>query len=268
MRETDSGASGKPRRRRGAAGAKRSPAFERLAAELRRVKQAAGLSYAELQSRTPYSRSSLERYINGKALPPKEAVRAIAEACGSDPRRLAELWDQADQARAAGTRRRRRWACWRMAAAVAAGAALTFALSVVPRLFGSDPAAPGTATPAPTGYPTTRLPESTWSRTAGAETSDTGPHRGVLSATIEWTGPSTGPYRGRITGSVRNQGAVGFCAIADAWYDGATSPIGQACGPGAVGAVASGFERTQRALVRVCLRHVSTNAVRRCSDWA
>ncbi|WP_406631509.1 helix-turn-helix domain-containing protein [Amycolatopsis sp. WGS_07] len=267
MRDTDSNAPDKPRQGHRAARPKRAPAAQRLAAELHRVKQASGLSYAELQARTPYSRSSLERYVNGKAWPAKDAVRAIAEACGSDPGHLTELWDEADRARGAGSAPRRR-SFRRLAVGVAAGAALILALLVAPRLTGSEPAPPGTTTPFPTGYTTSRLPESGWSRTVDAETSDTEPHGGVLTATIEWIGPSIGPYRGRITGSVRSQGAAGVCASADAWYDGAISPIGQACGPGAVSAVASSFERTQRALVRVCLRQATTNAVRHCSDWA
>ncbi|PXX71414.1 ricin-type beta-trefoil lectin protein [Nocardia tenerifensis] len=74
-----------------------TPAIQRLAAELRGIKQKAGHSFTHLQSRTSYSRSTLERYINGKLLPTREAVTAIARACDVDPQRLMELRDEAER---------------------------------------------------------------------------------------------------------------------------------------------------------------------------
>jgi transcriptional regulator with XRE-family HTH domain len=71
---------------------------QRLVDELRRVKRGSGLSYTRLESMTPYSRASLERYVNGKLFPTRQAVRDIAKACGSAPERLLELWEAADSA--------------------------------------------------------------------------------------------------------------------------------------------------------------------------
>ena len=48
-----------------------------LVAELRALKDGAGLSLADLARRTPYSKSSWERYLNGKTLPPQHAVAAL-----------------------------------------------------------------------------------------------------------------------------------------------------------------------------------------------
>ncbi|MCQ8193078.1 helix-turn-helix domain-containing protein [Streptomyces rugosispiralis] len=64
-------------------------------AELRRVKQTSGLSFARLESRTHYSKASLERYVNGKLFPGRDAVEDIARACDADPGPLLEFWDDA-----------------------------------------------------------------------------------------------------------------------------------------------------------------------------
>ncbi|MGW5696096.1 helix-turn-helix domain-containing protein [Streptomyces asiaticus] len=72
-----------------------SPAGRQLAAELRRIKQASGLSFARLEARTHYSKASLERYVNGKLFPGRDAVEDIAQACGADPGPLLEFWDDA-----------------------------------------------------------------------------------------------------------------------------------------------------------------------------
>ncbi|WP_256090352.1 helix-turn-helix domain-containing protein, partial [Actinacidiphila rubida] len=42
--------------------------------ELRVLTDRTGLSLSALAHRTPYSKSSWERYLNGKALPPQHAV--------------------------------------------------------------------------------------------------------------------------------------------------------------------------------------------------
>ncbi|MES4902601.1 MULTISPECIES: helix-turn-helix transcriptional regulator [unclassified Streptomyces] len=87
-----------PEAPRQAAVALNSAAGQRLAAELRRIKQASGLSFARLEARTNYSRASLERYVNGKLFPGRDAVEGIAQACGADPRPLLDLWDDALEA--------------------------------------------------------------------------------------------------------------------------------------------------------------------------
>ncbi|MGW6937552.1 helix-turn-helix domain-containing protein [Streptomyces xanthophaeus] len=71
----------------------------RLVAELRRLKDHSGLSLAALAGKTGYSRSSWERYLNGKQPVPREAVEELAQVCAVDPTRLVVLHDVAAQAR-------------------------------------------------------------------------------------------------------------------------------------------------------------------------
>ncbi|MHC0434215.1 helix-turn-helix domain-containing protein [Streptomyces sp. O3] len=76
------------------------PRARQFVVQLRRLKDHSGLGLAALASKTGYSRSSWDRYLNGKALPPAEAVEALARTCGTDPARLlaerevaAEAWN-------------------------------------------------------------------------------------------------------------------------------------------------------------------------------
>ncbi|MFE9534885.1 helix-turn-helix domain-containing protein [Streptomyces sp. NPDC006691] len=71
--------------------------LEQLFVELRRIKQASGLSYGQLADRTHYSRSSWERFLNGKQPPSKVAVEQFAAATGVDPRPLLGLLEPAGQ---------------------------------------------------------------------------------------------------------------------------------------------------------------------------
>jgi tetratricopeptide (TPR) repeat protein/transcriptional regulator with XRE-family HTH domain len=66
-----------------------------LAEELRRMKDRAGLSLAQLATRTWYSKSSLERYINGKVFPPRRVVEAISDSCGGDTDAMIAAWERA-----------------------------------------------------------------------------------------------------------------------------------------------------------------------------
>ena len=68
-----------------------------LAGELRRLRAESGLGLVQLAVRTNYSKSSLERYLNGKVLPPRRAVESISKACGGDTPRLLALWELACQ---------------------------------------------------------------------------------------------------------------------------------------------------------------------------
>ncbi|MCA6092965.1 XRE family transcriptional regulator [Streptomyces sp. SCA3-4] len=70
----------------------------RLAAGLRELKDRTGLSLAALGGRTPYSKSSWERYLNGKKLPPRQAVEALCALAHEPPGRLLALWELAEQA--------------------------------------------------------------------------------------------------------------------------------------------------------------------------
>ncbi|MET8633112.1 peptidoglycan-binding protein [Streptomyces sp. NPDC004680] len=69
-----------------------------LVVQLRRLKDHSGMSLSSLQSKTGYSRSSWERYLNGRALPPRQAVEELARVGGADPTRLLVLHEVAEEA--------------------------------------------------------------------------------------------------------------------------------------------------------------------------
>jgi transcriptional regulator with XRE-family HTH domain len=54
-----------------------SPPGARLAVVLQQLRQRTGLSLAQLANATTYSKSSWERYLNGKSLPPRSAVKEL-----------------------------------------------------------------------------------------------------------------------------------------------------------------------------------------------
>ncbi|MFI0739629.1 helix-turn-helix domain-containing protein [Streptomyces sp. NPDC021100] len=66
--------------------------------QLRRLKDRSGLSLAALAAKTSYSRSSWERYLNGRQLPPRGAVEELARVCGTDAARLLVLHEIAEEA--------------------------------------------------------------------------------------------------------------------------------------------------------------------------
>ncbi|MFB6436639.1 helix-turn-helix domain-containing protein [Streptomyces sp. NPDC056411] len=70
----------------------------RLASGMRELRGRTGLSLAALAERTPYSKSSWERYLNGKNLPPRDAVGALCRLAGEPAGRLTALWELADAA--------------------------------------------------------------------------------------------------------------------------------------------------------------------------
>ncbi|KNE79668.1 hypothetical protein ADZ36_26265 [Streptomyces fradiae] len=63
---------------------------------MRELRKGTGLSLAALAERTPYSKSSWERYLNGKKQVPRQAVEALCRLAGERPERLLVLWDLAD----------------------------------------------------------------------------------------------------------------------------------------------------------------------------
>lgn len=69
---------------------------ERLARTLRELRAATGLSLAALAAKTPYSKSSWERYLNGKALPPRAAVEQLCTLAGERRDRPVALWELAE----------------------------------------------------------------------------------------------------------------------------------------------------------------------------
>ncbi|MGW2488662.1 helix-turn-helix domain-containing protein [Streptomyces sp. NPDC001606] len=69
---------------------------ERLAEALRALRAGTGLSLAALAAKTPYSKSSWDRYLSGATLPPRQAVAALCALAGADPGRPLALWELAD----------------------------------------------------------------------------------------------------------------------------------------------------------------------------
>ncbi|UQA93499.1 helix-turn-helix domain-containing protein [Streptomyces halobius] len=70
----------------------------RLAEGMRELRGRTGLSLAALAAKTPYSKSSWQRYLNGRKLPPKDAVVALCLLAGEPSGRLVALWELADAA--------------------------------------------------------------------------------------------------------------------------------------------------------------------------
>ncbi|MFG2828991.1 DUF2690 domain-containing protein [Streptomyces sp. NPDC048434] len=70
----------------------------RLAARMRELRGRTGLTLAALAERTPYSKSSWERYLNAKKLPPRGAVEALCLLAGEPSGGLLALWELADAA--------------------------------------------------------------------------------------------------------------------------------------------------------------------------
>ncbi|MER8046011.1 DUF2690 domain-containing protein [Streptomyces sp. NPDC094032] len=70
---------------------------EQVLAGMRRIKEEFGLSYVRLAEKTHYSRSSWERFLNGKQWPRRAAIQQLAEVVGEDPTGLIELWERAEE---------------------------------------------------------------------------------------------------------------------------------------------------------------------------
>lgn len=74
------------------------PAVARLVVRLRELKDRSGRTLQKLGADTGYSVSSWERYLSGRAMPPREAVEALARTADADPVRLLALYDAAAEA--------------------------------------------------------------------------------------------------------------------------------------------------------------------------
>ncbi|MBM7438056.1 peptidoglycan-binding protein [Streptomyces sp. HB132] len=73
------------------------PPARQLIVRLRGLKDRSGLSSRQLAARTGYSAKSWQRYLNGRSLPPQEAVAAMSRVGGEDPVRLLALREIAAQ---------------------------------------------------------------------------------------------------------------------------------------------------------------------------
>ncbi|MDQ8704256.1 DUF2690 domain-containing protein [Streptomyces sp. LHD-70] len=74
------------------------PQVREFASQLRRLVDRSGLSIAALSDRTGYSKTSWERYLNGRLLAPKGAIVALAEVTGTNPMHLTTMWELAERA--------------------------------------------------------------------------------------------------------------------------------------------------------------------------
>jgi YrbI family 3-deoxy-D-manno-octulosonate 8-phosphate phosphatase len=78
------------------------PHVHQLIVRLRKVKDRSELSTRQLATKTGYSAKSWQRYLNGRSLPPREAVEAMARAAGDDVPRLLVMHEIAAQRWAEG----------------------------------------------------------------------------------------------------------------------------------------------------------------------
>ncbi|MFE9447224.1 helix-turn-helix domain-containing protein [Streptomyces sp. NPDC006739] len=74
------------------------PQVREFTSQLRRLVDRGGLSIAALADRTGYSKTSWERYLNGRLLAPKGAIVALAEVTGTHPVHLTTMWELAERA--------------------------------------------------------------------------------------------------------------------------------------------------------------------------
>ncbi|WP_328553872.1 XRE family transcriptional regulator [Streptomyces sp. NBC_00358] len=74
------------------------PQVREFASQLRLLVDRSGLSVAAVADRTGYSKTSWERYLNGRLLAPKGAIVALAEVTGTNPVHLATMWELAERA--------------------------------------------------------------------------------------------------------------------------------------------------------------------------
>ncbi|MDO0935759.1 DUF2690 domain-containing protein [Streptomyces sp. DG2A-72] len=74
------------------------PQVREFASQLRRLVDRSGLSVAAVADRTGYSKTSWERYLNGRLLAPKGAIVALAEVTETNPIHLTTMWELAERA--------------------------------------------------------------------------------------------------------------------------------------------------------------------------
>ncbi|CAL9446004.1 hypothetical protein SUDANB6_02337 [Streptomyces sp. enrichment culture] len=74
------------------------PQIREFTGQLRRLVDRSGLSIAAVADRTGYSKTSWERYLNGRLLAPKGAIVALAEVTEVNPVHLTTMWELAERA--------------------------------------------------------------------------------------------------------------------------------------------------------------------------
>jgi transcriptional regulator with XRE-family HTH domain len=74
------------------------PQIREFTSQLRRLVDRSGMSVATVADRTGYSKSSWEKYLGGRLLPPRGAAHALAEVTDTDIRHLETMWELAERA--------------------------------------------------------------------------------------------------------------------------------------------------------------------------
>ncbi|MGW8061884.1 DUF2690 domain-containing protein [Streptomyces ziwulingensis] len=74
------------------------PQIKEFTSQVRRLVDRSELGIASLADATGYSKTSWERYLNGRLLAPKGAIVALAEVTGTNPVHLTTMWELAERA--------------------------------------------------------------------------------------------------------------------------------------------------------------------------
>ncbi|WP_158709675.1 helix-turn-helix domain-containing protein, partial [Streptomyces sp. NRRL S-15] len=74
------------------------PQMREFVGMLRGLVDRGGLSLAAVADRTGYSKTSWERYLNGRLLAPRGAIVALAEVTGTQHHHLTTMWELAERA--------------------------------------------------------------------------------------------------------------------------------------------------------------------------
>ncbi|MER7178920.1 DUF2690 domain-containing protein [Streptomyces hyaluromycini] len=114
------------------------PECARLATELRLLRARSGLSLSALAVESAYSKSSWQRYLTGRALPPWLAVRALCILANEPEPRLRALWELAESD-------------WSRRGAIATAEPTPVPRPPVPRPSVPGPSVPEPSAPQPSG---------------------------------------------------------------------------------------------------------------------
>ena len=74
------------------------PQIREFTSQLRRLVDRSGMGVASIADRTGYSKSSWERYLGGRLLPPRGAAHALAKVTDTDIRHIETMWELAERA--------------------------------------------------------------------------------------------------------------------------------------------------------------------------
>jgi hypothetical protein len=74
------------------------PQIREFTSQLRRLVDRSGMSVASIADSTGYSKSSWEKYLGGRLLPPRGAAHALAEVTNTDIRHIETMWELAERA--------------------------------------------------------------------------------------------------------------------------------------------------------------------------